>query len=75
MTEEQSKAAQKLNRALKTCMDVELAVYIWDANVYVCPQPEGSRHDDFDHAPADTCDDIGLNVTPPGLDCDGGAGS
>lgn len=74
MNKEQELAKNQLRRALIACRRSGLGVYIWDGNVKVCPQPEGRDHERWDDDPTHVCEEIGADVTPDGLDCDGGAG-
>ena len=74
MNPNQKKAANGLERALKRCRDAGLGVYAFDANIFVCPQPEGREHPLWDHNSLAVCDDLGRVMYVYGLDSDGGAG-
>jgi len=74
MSPKQEAAAKLLETALKACAEAKLGVYIFDSNVYVCPQPAGHNHPEWTNGGASVCEEIGKGFYIPRLICDGGAG-
>ena len=72
MKTKQESAASSLHRALEKVRDADMKLIVYSGSVFAVPNDvDPQSHDDAIEA----CRTLGIEVTPIGLEADGGAGN
>lgn len=74
MTKDQEDALASVRRALKKAHKAGLGLWVYESKALMGPMPDMYQHPTWEHDPFASFDDLGAQVSPIGMTCDGGSG-